>query len=114
MATDDFFRARLDQMIDLRHPPAVLAGRMPWAQIEAEATLAPAFARKNRRGQVMAGSDLFGTALEIAGVGMSAAGPPRLPIRLIVEFCRVDYVLSRTASWKPRSRRPFSMVSPLS
>lgn len=30
MATDDFFRARLDQMIDLRHPLAVLASRMPW------------------------------------------------------------------------------------
>lgn len=29
MATDDFFRARLDQMIDLHHPLAVLAGRMP-------------------------------------------------------------------------------------
>ena len=29
MATDDFFRARLDQMIDLRHPLAVLAGRLP-------------------------------------------------------------------------------------
>ena len=27
MATDDFFRARLDQMIDLRHPLVVLAGR---------------------------------------------------------------------------------------
>jgi len=32
--TDDFFRARLDQMIDLRHPLAVLASRMPWAEIE--------------------------------------------------------------------------------
>lgn len=31
MATDDFFRARFDQMIDLRHPLAVLAKRMPWA-----------------------------------------------------------------------------------
>lgn len=29
-ATDDFFRARIDQMIDLRHPLAVLASRMPW------------------------------------------------------------------------------------
>jgi IS5 family transposase len=27
--TDDFFRNRLDQMIDLRHPLAVLANRMP-------------------------------------------------------------------------------------
>ncbi len=29
MATDDFFRARLEQMIDLRHPLAVLARRLP-------------------------------------------------------------------------------------
>lgn len=29
MATDDFFRARLDTMIDLRHPMAVLAAKMP-------------------------------------------------------------------------------------
>ena len=48
MATDDFIRARLDQMIDLRHPLAVLAKRMPWAQIEA--ALAPALAYKNRSG----------------------------------------------------------------
>jgi IS5 family transposase len=31
--TDDFFRARLEQMIDLKHPLAVLASRLPWAQI---------------------------------------------------------------------------------
>jgi anti-sigma factor RsiW len=35
MATDDFFRARLDSMIDMRHPLVVLATRMPWAEIEA-------------------------------------------------------------------------------
>ena len=29
MATADFFRARLDTMIDLRHPLAVLGTRMP-------------------------------------------------------------------------------------
>jgi transposase, IS5 family len=29
MATDDFFRARLDSMIDMRLPLAVLATRMP-------------------------------------------------------------------------------------
>ena len=39
MATDDFFRARLDGMVDMRHPLAVLASRMPWSQIEA--ALAP-------------------------------------------------------------------------
>ncbi len=32
--TDDFFRARLEQMIDLKHPLAVLGNRMPWGQIE--------------------------------------------------------------------------------
>ena len=39
MATDDFVRARLDQMIDLRHPLAVLAGRIPWTTLES--SLAP-------------------------------------------------------------------------
>ena len=34
-ATDEFFRARLNHMIDLRHSLAVLACRMPWQQIEA-------------------------------------------------------------------------------
>jgi IS5 family transposase len=29
MANEDFFRARLDSMIDMRHPLAVLATRMP-------------------------------------------------------------------------------------
>ena len=28
-ATEDFFRQRLDHMIDLQHPLAVLASRMP-------------------------------------------------------------------------------------
>ena len=37
--TDEFFRARLEQMVDLKHPLAVLASRLPWTQIEA--ALAP-------------------------------------------------------------------------
>jgi IS5 family transposase len=43
----DFFRSRLDAMIDLRHPLAV---RMPWASIEA--ALAPMFERRVREGRV--------------------------------------------------------------
>ena len=81
MATDDFFRSRLEQMIDLRHPLAVLASRMPWSQIEA--ALAPAFVRKSINGKVIEHDDLFGNTLEIAGGGTSAAGRPRLPIRLM-------------------------------
>ncbi|OLK93890.1 transposase, partial [Xanthomonas oryzae pv. oryzae] len=38
----DFFRQPLAEMIDPRHPLAVLARRLPWAQIEA--VLAPPFA----------------------------------------------------------------------
>ena len=92
MATDDFFRARLDQMIDLRHPLAVLANRMPWAQIET--ALAPAFARKSRHGQAVAGSDLFGTSLQIAGAGISAAGRPRLPIRLMASLLYLKHAFN--------------------
>ena len=92
MATDDFFRARLDQMIDLRHPLAVLASRLPWAQIES--ALAPAFARKDRLGKVIAGHDLFGTTLEIAGAGVSAAGRPRLPIRLMASLLYLKHAFN--------------------
>jgi IS5 family transposase len=37
-------------MIDLRHPLAVLATRMPWTEIEK--SLAPLFARKARMGNM--------------------------------------------------------------
>ena len=82
MATDDFFRARLDSMIDLRHPLAVLATRMPWAAIEA--ALAPALAHKDRAGKLLDGADLFGATAELVGAGVSARGRQRLPIRLMV------------------------------
>ena len=81
MATSDFFRARLEQMIDLRHPLAVLARRMPWSQIEA--ALAPAFARGERAGQAREDVDLFGATMQTVGGGISAAGRPRLTIRLM-------------------------------
>lgn len=92
MQTDDFFRARLDQMIDLRHPLAVLAKRMPWAQIES--TLAPAFERRNRSGQAVEGSDLFGPTLAMAGGGVSAAGRPRLPIRLMAALLYLKHAFN--------------------
>ncbi|MCU0933122.1 MAG: IS5 family transposase [Thiobacillaceae bacterium] len=82
MSTPDFFRSRLDAMIDLRHPLAVLATRMPWGEIEA--ALAPVFARKDRQGRAVEGADLFGPTLAVAGAGVSPAGRPRLPIRLMV------------------------------
>jgi IS5 family transposase len=82
MATDDFFRARLDTMIDMRHPLAVLSTRMPWAEIEA--SLAPLFAHKERAGRVVEDADMFGPAIALEGAGVSNRGRPRLPIRLMV------------------------------
>lgn len=82
--TEDFFRARLDQMIDLKHPLAVLAQRMPWAQIET--ALAPNFARQEKSGKIVEGSDLFGPTVAIAGGGISKAGRQRLSIRLMASL----------------------------
>ncbi len=78
--TPDFFRPRLAEMIDLRHPQAVLASRLPWAQIET--ALAPCFARLAHAGRQLEQDDLFGPSLQLAGAGVAAEGRPRLPIRL--------------------------------
>ena len=45
--TADFFRSRLDHMIELRHPLAVLASRMPWQEIEASIDLSWDFQTKS-------------------------------------------------------------------
>jgi transposase, IS5 family len=92
MATDDFFRARLDSMIDLRHPLAVLATRMPWAEIEA--SLAPALAHKDRAGKLVDGADLFGATAELVGAGVSARGRQRLPIRLMVALLYLKHAFN--------------------
>jgi IS5 family transposase len=84
MATDDFFRSRLDQMIDLRHPLAVLATRLPWAAIEA--AVAPKLAHQAKPATQLAGEDLAGAFAGEFGGGVSAAGRPRLPVRLMVSL----------------------------
>jgi transposase, IS5 family len=92
MATDDFFRARLDTMIDMRHPLAVLTTRMPWSQIEA--SLAPLLAHKDRAGRVIDGADLFGPTTELVGSGVSARGRRRLPIRLMVALLYLKHAFN--------------------
>lgn len=47
--TGDFFRSRVDALIDLRHALAVLATRMLWAQIETSLMLL--FAHHDRGGR---------------------------------------------------------------
>ena len=92
MATDDFFRARIEQMIDLSHPLAVLAQRMPWGELEK--TLAPVFAHRDRQGRVTQQPGLFGPSLEVAGAGVSNAGRPRLPIRLMVSLLYLKHAFN--------------------
>ena len=84
MSTPDFFRARLDGMVDPSHPLAVLASRLPWGRIEA--ALAPKFAREDRpvRGERV--DDLFGEREVERGGGVCNAGRPRLPIRLMASL----------------------------
>lgn len=94
MSTPDFFRARLEAMIDLRHPLAVLATRLPWSQIEE--ALAPLFARKHRQGQRKASEDLFGPTEQLAGAGLSHAGRPRLPIRLMVGLLYLKHAFDQS------------------
>jgi IS5 family transposase len=81
MVTDDFFRARLDTMIDLRHPLALLATRLPWPAIEA--ALAPKFSHQDLPPKAKVLDGLFGAEVVEFGGGVSRAGRPRLPIRLM-------------------------------
>ncbi len=84
METSDFFRSRIDTMIDLRSPLAVLATRMPWAQIEA--ALAPKFEHEDRAGVRVEGQDLLGPTMSVVGAGRSNAGRPKTPIRLMASL----------------------------
>jgi IS5 family transposase len=84
METADCFRARIDAMINLSDPLAVLASRLPWDLIEA--SLAATFERRDRAGQVLEGQDMFGPTLVLEGAGSSNAGRPKLPIRLMASL----------------------------
>jgi IS5 family transposase len=91
---NDFFRSRLDQMIDLRHPLAVLASRMPWQEIEA--SLAHQFARQVKAGKKVEDIGLFGSVVQTVGGGKSNAGRPRLPIRLMVSLLYLKHAFNES------------------
>ena len=71
MSTLDFFRARLDGMLDSRHPLVVLTGRLPWAQIEQ--VLAPHFARKAAPAGTEVAQDMLGESTRSSSAAASAA-----------------------------------------
>ena len=80
----DFFRSRIDAMINLNDPLAVLATRLPWAQIET--AVAAKFEHHHRTGQVLKDQDMFGTTETVIGAGRSNAGRPKLAIRLMASL----------------------------
>ncbi len=80
--TDDFFRARIDGMIDLKHPLAVLAHRLPWQKMQER--LAVQFAHKVLPVQQVKTLDLLGESLSVRGGVVSNAGRPRLNMRLMI------------------------------
>jgi IS5 family transposase len=102
MSDLDFFRGRLEYMVDMRQPLAVLATRMPWGVIEQR--LASLLRRPVRTGRHAVVEDLFGTSQQIRASGVSAAGRPRVPIRLMASllYLKHAYGLSDeqvTARW---------------
>lgn len=84
MSTPDFFRARLDAMVDMRHPLVVLAARLPWPRIEQ--ALASKFERQRRPKMQGVVEDLLGEHVLEFGGGVSNAGRPRLSIRLMASL----------------------------
>lgn len=109
MSTPDFFRSRLDQMIDLRHPLAVLASRLPWVSIEA--AVAPKVAHQAKPAKSVVGVDLAGEFEGEFGGGISPAGRPRLPMRLMVSllYLKNNFNLSDE---EPFGARPAAMPMP--
>jgi transposase, IS5 family len=67
----EFFRARIDAMINLSDPLAVLAGRLPWDQIDT--AVAAKFEHQQRAGQMLEGHDMFDPTPAVAGGGTSNA-----------------------------------------
>ena len=92
-ATEDFFRSRIDHMIDLRHPLAVLASRMPWQEIEAR--VAQLFSRKGRAGVAMPDLDLFGEQVQRMA-GPTNAGRPRVPLRVMISLLYLKHAFNES------------------
>ncbi len=89
----DFFRNRLYQMIDLLHPLAILASRMPWQELEA--SMASVLANRVRWGKKIEGSDLFRPISGIANPG-SSGGRPRVSLRLMISLLYLKHAFNES------------------
>lgn len=108
-AAEDFFRSGFDQMIDLRHPLAVLASRMTWQEIEAR--VVHLFARKVHADVVMPDLDLLGEHHTRAAV-RSNAGCARVPQRVMISLLYLKHAFNESdegvvARWADTPRWQF-------
>lgn len=107
-ASDDFFRSRIDQMINLRHPLAVLSSRMPSQQIEA--SVSHLFMRKARAGVAMPDLDLL-RPRPCSGARATLARP-RVPLRIMVSLIFLKHAFNESDEgvverWRDTSRWQF-------
>jgi hypothetical protein len=91
---DNFFRARLNQTIDLQNPLALLAKRFPWDAIEAR--IIPLHSLKNRSGYFKHLLDLLGFHQQLVAAGASVAGLISLSVRLMVSLLYRKYTYNET------------------
>lgn len=80
MSTPDFFRSRLETMLDPKHPLCVLAHKMPWEELTE--ALARERAGQPREQRTLLREDLFGVTEQVV-VGNPNAGRPALSVRLL-------------------------------
>jgi transposase, IS5 family len=107
----DLFRNRLDEMINLKHPLAVLASRLSWDKIQA--ALKPQFTPKVcplKMGEKQL--NLLGKVSQISGGNISNARRPRRALRLMTELALLNLSdeelvvrLPTPPSWWLRSRQ---------
>ena len=91
--SEDFFRGRLDEMIDLRRLIAQLTLRMPWQALEA--SIANQYARKVKAGKSIEDMELFCGLVGLLGEGrISRAGRPRLPLRLMISLLYLKHAFN--------------------
>lgn len=80
-------------MIDLRHPRAVLASRMPWLEIEAR--VAQVFSRKGRAGVAMPDLDLFSERVQRVAKPRNA-GRARVPLRTMIALLYLKHAFNES------------------
>ena len=85
------FRARLDHMIDLRHPLVVLASHMPWQALEAR--VSQAFSGRAHTGEPLPDLDLFGEQVQ-RSTRQSNAGRPRVPLRVMIALLYLKHAFN--------------------